>query len=377
MKRILLCGLTLLLPVLAGCKKANQYQPPPPPKVTIARPLAAPITRYLESTGNTTPYASVDLVARVEGFIQGISYTDGADVKVGDVLFTIEPLPYQMKLQQAQAAEAAAQATLVQTQATFVRQDTLQRSAVASVQALDDARAARDNAQANVQQAQATTQIAAINYAYTRVLAPFDGRVSAHLVSLGDLVGVSPTKLATIVQIKPIYVNFAVSEQDVLRVRAARGGKPLSLEELGTIPVEIGLQGEAGYPHRGRLNYAAPTLDPATGTIAVRGILDNGDEALLPGMFARIRVPLETDVPALLVPDTALGSDQGGSYLLVVAPDHTVTEKRVKTGPLDGALRVIESGLAAEDMVVIDGLQRAVPGQAVDPVAVSVKRGSL
>src|SRR5271168_964114 len=219
-----LVGVVLLA---AGCKKSNQYAPPPP-KVSVAKPLAEKITRYLEATGNTTAFASVDLVARVQGFVQGISYTDGAEVKTGDILFTIEPPPYQAKLNQAQAAEASAQATLVDAQANFVRAESLQRNAVASVQSLDDARAQRDTAQANVAQAQANTQIAAINYSYTRVLAPFDGRVSAHLVSVGALVGTQPTKLATIVKMQPMYVTFNVSEQEVIRIRArlAKSGPP-------------------------------------------------------------------------------------------------------------------------------------------------------
>ena len=209
-----------LVLLVSGCKKANQYAAPPPAKVSVAKPVSQKITRYLEVTGNTVAVASVDLVARVQGFIQAIDYTDGAQVKTGDILFTIEPLPYQAKLQQAQAAEASAQAQLVNAQAGFARQELLQRNAVASVQNLDDARAQRDTAQANVTQAQANTQLAAINYSYTRVLAPFDGRVSAHLVSIGDLVGTSPTKLATIVQMQPMNVTFTVSEQEVLRIRA-------------------------------------------------------------------------------------------------------------------------------------------------------------
>ena len=145
--------------------------------------------------------------------------------------------------------------------------ESLQRNAVASVQSLDDARAQRDTAQANVAQAQANTQIAAINYSYTRVLAPFDGRVSAHLVSIGDLVGTQPTKLATIVQIKPIYVTFNVSEQVVIRIRGAALREGRRIESVQTIPVEIGLQGETGYPHRGHMDYVAPTVDPSTGTL--------------------------------------------------------------------------------------------------------------
>jgi RND family efflux transporter MFP subunit len=358
--------------LVSGCKKANRYAPPPPPKVSVAKPVAEKIIRYLEATGNTAPVASVDLVARVQGFVQGISYTDGAAVKTGDILFTIEPLPYQAKLQQAQAAEAASRATLVDAQANFSRNEALQRNSVASVQNLDDARAQRDTAQANVAQAQATTQLAAINYSYTRVLAPFDGRMWAHLVSIGDLVGTSATKLATIVQMQPMYVTFNVSEQEVLRIRAnimKSGKRP---EAIQSIPVEIGLQGETGYPHRGHMDYVAPTVDPSTGTLSARGVLDNTDYVLLPGYFARVRVPLDAGMSALLVPDAALGTDQGGRYVLVTGADHIVTQKHVTTGPLHGTLRVIETGLAADDLVVVDGLQRAIPGEQVDPTTVTL-----
>jgi RND family efflux transporter MFP subunit len=361
-----------LVLLIAGCKKSNQYAPPPPSKVSVAKPLAEKVTRYLEATGNTAAVASVDLVGRVEGFVQGISYTDGASVKAGDVLFTIEPLPYQAKLAQAQAAEDSAQATLTNAQIIFGRQEALQKNSVSSVAALDDARAQRDTALAGVAQAQANTQIAAINYSYTRVLAPFDGRVSAHLVSIGALVGTTPTKLATIVKIAPIYVTFNVSEQDVLRVRAsvARAGR--KLDDIQSIPVEIGLQGETGYPHHGHMDYAAPTVDPSTGTLAARGILENTDYALLPGYFARVRVPLQTNVDALLVPDAALGQDQGGRYLLVVGADHVVSQKHITTGQEYGTLRVVESGLAPDDLVVVNGLERAVPGQTVDPATVTL-----
>jgi RND family efflux transporter MFP subunit len=373
-----LACLAALLPLLAACKKTNQYVPPPPPKVSVAKPVTKPVRPYLLLNGNIAAVNSVDLVARVQGFLQSISYTDGAAVKAGDVLFTIEPLPYQMKLQQAQASEASALATLTDNQANFARNEQLQKNAVASVQNLDDARAARDTAQANYQSAQAGTQLAAITYAYTRVLAPFDGRVSAHQVSVGELVGTSPTTLATIVQVKPIWVTFTVSEQDVLRVRAdaakrgimqTQNGAPTA-EYLSKIPVEVGLQSETGYPHTGHLDYIAPTVDPSTGTLQVRGVLDNDDYTLLPGYFARVRVPVGPPVPQMLVADTAFGTDQSGRYLLVVGADNQVVEKHVQTGELDGTLRVVESGLSAEDSVIVDGLQRAVPGQAVAPTTI-------
>jgi RND family efflux transporter MFP subunit len=365
-----------LIVLISACKKSNQYEPPPPPKVSVAKPVAEKITRYLEATGNTASVASVDLVARVQGFVQGISYTDGAQVKAGDILFTIEPLPYQAKLQQAQAAEASAQAQLVNAQAGFNRNEALQRNSVASVQNLDDARMQRDTAQANLAQAQANTQIAAINYSYTRVLAPFAGRMSAHLVSIGDLVGSTPTKLATIVQMQPMYVTFNVGEQEVLRIRGnvtKSGRRP---EAIQAIPVEIGLQGETGYPHRGHMDYVAPSVDSSTGTLSARGVLDNADGVLLPGYFARVRVPLETDVDALLVPDVALGTDQSGRYVLVIGRDNVVEQKHVTTGPAQGTFRVIATGLAPEDLVVVDGLQRAVPGETVDPTKVMLMDAS-
>jgi RND family efflux transporter MFP subunit len=355
---------------LASCKEENKYAAPPPPRVTVAPPLKHAVTIYLEATGNTSAVNSVDLVARIEGFLQAISYTDGAFVKAGTQLFTIEPLPYQAKLQQAQAAEQGAQAKLTNAQQEYTRQSTLGKSDFASQAVVQQKLAERDMAQAELAQDQANTQIAAINYSYTRVMAPFDGVVTAHLQSVGELVGNgAATKLATIVQLDPIYVVFNISEQDVLRIRAEVARRGLTLSDLNKIPVEIGLQTEQGYPHRGNLDYAAPSVDTSTGTLMVRGVLANGDRALLPGYFARIRVPLGQPADATLVPDVALGADQGGRYLLVVNKDNVVEQRHVQTGPTEGTLRVITAGLQPDDRVVIEGVQRAVPGQKVDPQA--------
>ena len=229
-------------------------------------------------------------------------------------------------------------------------------------------RLARDNAQANLQQAQANTKIAAVNFGYTNVTAPFDGIVSAHLVSIGELVGVSsPTQLANIVQLDPIYVTFNVNEQDVLRIRDEARRKGMTSSDLKQLPIEVGLQTETGYPHKGKLDYAAPTINQSTGTLPVRGVLPNPDRVLLPGYYVRVRVPFDQQQNALLVPDVALGSDQSGRYVLVVNGDNVVEQRKVVTGPLEGELRVIESGLKADDRVVIAGLLRAIPGQKVDP----------
>ncbi len=352
---------------LSGCGQSNTYVAPPPPKVTVAKPVEQKVTRYFEATGNAAAINSANLVARVQGFLTEIKYVDGAPVKKGAHLFTIEPEPYQLKLQQAQAAEQAAQATLTQTQAEFERQQDLASRQVASKAALDNALANRDSAKAKLLQAQADTKQAQINLDYTQVVAPFDGIVTARQVSIGELVGSGGTQvLATIVQLDPIHVNFNASERDVLHVRdmlVKRGEKAADL--IGST-VEVGLQTDAGYPYKGKLDYISPTVNQATGTLAARAELPNERRLMLPGFFVRVRVPLE-ETPALLVPAVALGSDQGGRYVLVVDGENTVQQRKVEVGPTVGELAVIESGLKADDRVVIAGILRAIPGQKVDP----------
>ena len=359
-------GLSL---ALAGCKKANTYVAPPPPQVSVAAPLVHDVTRYLDTTGNVDAMNSVDLVARIAGFLYSQNYVDGAMVKKGSTLFTIEPPPYFAQLQQAQAQQASMQAQLVQAQQAYQRQATLRQQNVNSQADLDNAQAKRDAAQANLDNATSSTQLAAINYSYTQVKAPFDGQVSAHLVSVGQMVGAGGvnTKLSTIVQVKPIYVDFSVSEPVVQRIRANLAARHLQLSDVKNIAVDVGLQTETGYPHTGALDYVAPTVDAESGTLSARGLMPNTDITLLPGMFVRVRVPLGVEKNAVLVPDTAIGSDQGGSYVLIVDAQNKVQEKPVTTASRLGDLRVISTGLAATDRVIIDGLQRAVPGETVAP----------
>jgi len=370
-KSVWLPGATLALAALgalAGCKDQNRFQPPPPAKVEFVHPVEQKVTRYIEVTGNATPYNSVDLVARVSGFLQEINYTDGAEVTKGTNLFVVEPLPYQTKLQQTQGALVVAQAELTNAQSELVRQETLRRQDVNAQRNYDDALARRDSDQGNLTQAQANVQTAGINYTYTRVDAPFDGFVTAHLKSVGEYVGQdSATKLATIVQLAPIYVNFNISELDVQRVRALLRAEGKTLKDLGVIPVEVGLQTEGGYPHVGKLDYVAPQVDQSTGTLAARGIFTNEPHDLLPGYFVRVRVPVERDVPSLLVPDVAIGADQAGRYVLTVNASNVVEQRHVELGPLDGQLRVVTKGLTTEDRVVAGGIQRAIPGATVNP----------
>lgn len=358
----------LAVVALAGCEDKNTFVAPPPPKVDVATPVQRPVTRYIEATGNTAPIKNVDLVARVQGFLQSIDYQDGTFVKQGTQLFTIEPETYKLKLDQAKAAEAGAQASLRQAEADYKRQAELVQRQAVSQATLDTSTSTRDNAQANLQQAQANTRLAEVNYGYTKVTAPFDGIVSAHMVSIGELVGVSsPTQLASIVAMDPIYVNFTVNEQDVLRIRAEAARRGLTPADLKQFPIQLGLQTETGYPHEGHLDYVSPTINQSTGTLAVRGLVPNDKRVLLPGYFVRIRVPFTQEKDALLVPDTALGSDQGGRYLLVVGGDNVVEQRKMQIGPIDNGLRVIESGLKPDDRVVIAGLLRVIPGQKIDP----------
>jgi RND family efflux transporter MFP subunit len=353
---------------LAACGEDNRYVAPPPPKVTVATPAQQQVTPYIEATGNTTAINTVNLVARVAGFVQEIKYSDGDFVKKGTPLFVIEPEPYKLKLDQAKGSQDSAEAALKQSEAEFKRQADLVSRQVSTPANYDKALAQRDSDRGNLEQAQSNTAQATLNFGYTTVLAPFDGVVTARQVSIGELVGVSsPTTLATIVQLDPIYVNFTISEREVLKVREQARVRGLTVEEMKKIPVEVGLQTESGFPHKGTLDYAAPNVDQSTGTLQVRGILQNPDRALLPGYFVRVRIP-GPPRPALLVPETAVGSDQAGRYVLVVGKDDIVEQRKVEVGLLSDGMRAIDKGLEPADRVVVAGLLRAIPGQKVEPV---------
>lgn len=358
--------------LLAGCEEKNTYVPPPAPKVTVAPVLEQPVTRFLELTGNTAAINSVDLNARVQGFLTSINYKDGAFAKKGSVLFVIEQDQYKAQLDQAKATLAANQAAQVQAEAEYNRQAQLAKQDFASQATLDQARAKRDSAVAEVANAQASLLLAEINLGYTQVAAPFDGAVTAHLQDVGALVGYSgPTKLATIVQLNPIWVWFTLSEQQVLRIKEhlAKDGRSLvSLtRDVPDIPIEIGLQTETGYPHAGRIDYIAPQVDSNLGTLTVRGVFQNDDFALLPGLFARVRVPLGKPAATILVPDSAISANQLGPYVLTVSADNVVSQSQITLGQLQAdGLRAVEGGLKSSDRIIINGIQRAVPGSKVD-----------
>jgi RND family efflux transporter MFP subunit len=359
-------GLGLVL-VLSGCNEQNTYVAPPPPKVDVALPLKQDVTAYLTATGNTVAVNETTLVARVQGFIQEIDYSDGDAVSAGATLFVIEPEPYQLALEQAQSSQAAADASAKQSQADFERQQALVKKGVATQQDLDKASAQRDADAAKQKQTAADVKQAELNLSYTQVKAPFDGIATARQVSMGQLVVAGTSTLASVVQLNPIHVSFNVSELDVQRVRANMAKRGLTPADLKKIPVEVGLQGETDYPYKGLLDYAAPSITVSTGTLPVRGILANADRRLLPGYFVRVRVPLADEPDQLLVPDRAIGSDQSGRYVLVAGKDDIVEQRTVEIGQLVGELRVIASGIEPDDRVVISGLLVAVPGQRVEP----------
>jgi RND family efflux transporter MFP subunit len=355
---------------LAGCGDANKYQPPPAAEVTVTKPEAQKVTLYMHLTGQTTPVNQVDLVARVQGFLDKVGYKDGAAVKKGDLLFQIDKEDYEIALQIAEAAVVQQDALLLQANADLTRTQDLVKTAAVSVASLDESRAKRDSTQAALSQAKGQVEQAKRNLEYTTILAPFDGVVSKRLVDPGAMVGSgSPTKLATIVQVDPIYVDFNMDEQQVLTIRERLREHNVTLKDLGPIPVDVGLQTEQGYPHTGTLNYVAPQIDVGTGTLAARAILDNKDGFLSPGLFVRVRIPKQKDVPSLLVPEVALGNNQQGRYLLIVNADNIVDQRQVVVGEeVDRGLRVITSGLKPDERIVVGGLMRALPGNKVVPL---------
>ena len=370
-----LMGAIALAVLLAGCKPENKFQPPPPAEVSVGVPVKQDVAPFEVLTGNTVAFATVDLVARVEGFLTSQNYVDGSEAKKDQQLFGIEQTMYKAKVKEAEAQLDGAKALLAQAEAEFTRQETLLRQNVSAQATFDQAKAKRDNARANVENAEGNLTIAQTNLGYTTVSAPFDGIVSKHLVSVGELVGATnATKLATIVQLDPIYVTFNMSEQDVLQIRQNLKDRRLDVEELSKIPLEIGLMNEEGFPHKGFLNYVSPELDATTGTILVRGLFKNPTRALIPGFFVRVKVPQGLGATAsLLVPNRVIGEDQAGKYLLTVNKDNVVVQTRITTGQLlANGLRVIPSGLKPDDQVVLSTNGAAIPGAKVVPKVTTI-----
>ena len=340
----------------------------PTPVVIVKKPQMAEMAEYITQTGNTVAYNSVDLVARVEGYLNEVKFTDGSFVKKGQALFVIEPDPYQEKVDEAQAEVMAKKAALAYAKAEYARQQQMYKENATSLNNVEKWLAQRDEAQAQVAQAVANAEVADINYSYTHIVAPFDGRIGRHLVDPGNLVGNGKaTDLATIEQIDPIYVYFNLNELDLIKVREAAHAAGIKPSEVYQVPVSVAMQNEKGFPHAGTLNFVNTGLNASTGTIEFRALLPNKQYTLLPGLFVQVRVAISKPTPQLTVPDTAVLYDQIGSYLLTVDKNNIVLQKRIVTGSLEQGMRAIIKGLDAQDRVIVDGLQNATPGNVVAP----------
>lgn len=355
---------------LTACNERNAYQPPPPQEVPVAKPLVKPLPRYIVTTGQTAATLKVDLVARVQGVLEKVGFADGDLVKEGTTLFSIERSTYETNLKIAQAAVEQQQALLAQTTADYDRKTSLVQRQVTSEAVFDDSRSKRDQAAAALKQAQGNLEQATINLGYTEIKAPFTGYISARLVDPGALVGAGgPTRLATLVQADPLFVNFTIDERQVLLIRKAAAERGISLNTLSPVPVEIGLQTETGYPHAGTLNYVAPDIDTGTGTLAVRAKLENKSALMMPGLFVRVRVTVQKAVDTMLVPEKAIGTSQRGPYVLVIGADNKVEQRDIQAvEDAEEGLRIVSQGLKPDDRIVVGGIQRAVPGSIVKPV---------
>jgi len=358
--------MAMLLVMLAGCQEQPKQQPPPPPKVTVARPVHRVVTDAMELTGNTQAIYTVQLVARVVGYLEKVLFQDGQLVKKGQPLFLIQQNTYQANLQQAEAQISLQQAQLDYAEKQLARYSNLLPNKAASQTDVDNWRYQRDSARANLQAAQAQRELAQLNLDYTQVTAPFDGRIDRRLQDPGNLVGSGGnTVLAEINQVDPIYVYFSISDLDLARLLKSTHGIP-GPADARKWPVYVGLPGEGGYPHQGYLDFAAISLTTTTGTLLMRGIVSNPDGQILPGLYGRVRVPVEQRA-AFLIPEAAIGHDQQGSYVFVVNEKNVVERKSVTTGPAEDGLRAIDDGLTGKDWVIVNGLLKAAPGRPVTP----------
>ena len=355
---------------VAASSRIVLAQASPAPTIQVVRPKVQAVSDTMVITGNAAAVSDVKLIARVSGFLEQIHFEDGALVRKGDLLFTIQQDQYKAQLQQAQAQLQLQQAALAYAKTEVVRYTALLKRDAATQVDVDHWNFERASAEANILAAQAQIALAQLNLGYTEVRAPFDGQMGKHLIDVGNVVGGNGQQaaLADITQLDPIYVVANISSQQALQVRTNLDQRRLTLAELHQVPIQVALANETGFPHRGTIEYVAPAIDQATGTLLVRGILRNPDRTLLPGIFVNIRLPMgKTTQSALMVPDRALQEDQGGRYLLVVDQDNVIRQRYVQTGELVGTLRVITNGLGPDDRVVVGELWRATPGLKVVP----------
>ncbi len=355
--------------VLVACGSGTP-PPPPPPKVKVVHPVARDVTEWDEYTARLDAVDSVEVRPRVSGYLQSIYFQDGGLVKKGDMLFLIDPRPYEAALRRTQADAELAKSKLELARKNLARAADLLASHAISQEEADIRQSNAKQAEATLEEAQAAIDAAKLDVEFTRIVAPVSGRVGRKLVTEGNLinggVGTQGTLLTTIVSLDPIYAYFEADERSVLKYTrlAASGQRPSSREHKN--PVHVGLADEDGFPHEGAMDFVDNQLDRGTGTIVGRALLPNPDLSLLPGMFARLRLPGSGQYRAILLPDEAIASDQAQKYVFVIDADGTAQYRPVKIGPLIDGLRVVREGVAPEDRVVVAGIQRTRPGIKVN-----------
>ena len=380
----------LLLFVLAGCVSGcqrdggNQYQEPPPQEVFVSRPLQQDVIDYVEETGTTEACETVDIRARVEGYLEDIKFDPGQEnIQEGDELFLIDQKPYRAIVTQAEAALRVAEAETVDAEAKYKRAVPLAQQGAVSQEELLEKAAIWEVSKAKVVAAQAQLDAANLDLGYTIVRSPISGRVGKTLVDKGNLVGKTmSTHLTTVIKYDPIYATFNISERMLLDVMDQRrqSGQARSGDDREGIKFYMGLTNEEGYPHEGHLNYADLAVDASTGTFQVRAEFKNPDYRIVPGLFVRIRIPTGERKGALLVPESAVGADQEGRYVLIVEESEgkkVVRRCGVTLGAKIGALRVVVSGLEPPDSVIVRGIQRVRSGSLVAPVEEELKPPSV
>jgi RND family efflux transporter MFP subunit len=370
-----LAGTTLVLGFclgLAGCARPPSEAPPAAtPPVTVSYPIEREVTDYADFTARTAAVDSVELRARVSGHLEKVNFKEGALVQKGDVLFEIDPRTYQAALHAAEGALASAEARVLRASADLARARRLFSNQAIGREEYDKIAGERGEAAGSLTSLKAALERAQLDLGFTKVTALVCGRVSRYNVTVGNLVQAGDltggTLLTTIVSVDPMYAYFDVDERTVLRVkqliREGKAGTPDDVE----VPVWLGLANEDGHPHRGSLNFIDNQVNARTGTLRVRGVFPNKDEALSPGYFARVRVPIGAPHKALLVTERALDTDQGQKIVYVVDQDNKVVSRPVRLGALHDGLREITDGLKPGDRVIVNGLQQVRPGMTVEP----------
>lgn len=340
----------------------------PLPKVVVKAPVEALTVEYVTQTGTTVAYNSVDLVARIEGYLTQIKFTDGTYVKKGSPLFVIQPEPYLEQLKAAKATVDAQKAAFEYAKAEYARQQRMYKENATSLNNVEKWLAKMHESEAEVAKAIANQEIAEINYGYTHIFAPFDGRIGRHLVDVGNLVGHGQaTDLATIEQVTPLYVYFNLNEIDLLKLRKAAMAEGITPANIHTIPVDVKMQNEDDFNHKATFNFVNTGLNASTGTLELRALLDNKDHLFVPGLFVQVRVAITKPTKHLTVPDTAIMYDQIGPYVLTMDDTNTVFLKRLTIGSAEKGMRTILKGLDLKDKVIVEGLQYATPGNKVNP----------